>query len=68
MSYEEKVINGVLCARSSPTGEWSPATTKHAQAVNALLQLTDDQRLEAFAYFCKYCGRDDPSCQCWNDD
>lgn len=26
MYYEEKVINGVLCSRSSPDGEWEPFT------------------------------------------
>jgi len=26
MFYEEKVINGVLCSRGTPTGEWTPKT------------------------------------------
>ena len=68
MFYEEDVINGVLCCRSQPGGEWRPATTPHAAAVNALLALDEDQRLEAFSYFCRSCGTDDPRCQCWNDE
>ena len=33
-----------------------------------LRKLTDDQRLEVFNKFCKGCGKEDPSCQCWNDE
>jgi hypothetical protein len=68
MFYEEKLFDGVLMCRSTPTGEWRPATTPYASAVNALMLLTHDQRLEAFGFFCSHCGIDDPKCQCWNDE
>jgi hypothetical protein len=68
MFYEEQVINGVLCCRSAPNGEWREATTTHARAVNELLALSDEKRTEAFAFFCTHCGAADPRCQCWNDD
>ena len=68
MYYEEKVINGVLHCRSTPNGEWMPATSAHATVVNALMALTYEQRMEAFGFFCTHCGRDDPRCQCWNDE
>lgn len=29
MYYEEKVIDGVLCWRGSPNGEWIPITIEH---------------------------------------
>jgi hypothetical protein len=41
MFYEERMIDGVLMCSSTPNGEWRKATTEHAQAVNALLALTD---------------------------
>jgi hypothetical protein len=30
--------------------------------------LSEERRLEVFSKFCKYCGIDDPKCQCWNDE
>lgn len=33
-----------------------------------LLNLTEEQRLAVFYYFCQDCGADDPHCQCWNDE
>jgi len=31
-------------------------------------KLTDDERLELFRHYCRYCGSVNPQCQCWNDD
>lgn len=36
--------------------------------VGDLRTLSDDDRLEVFSHFCKFCGCDNPKCQCWNDD
>ena len=36
--------------------------------VDDLLALSEDDRLEVFSNFCHHCGRNDPRCQCWNDD
>lgn len=68
MFYEEKVIDGKLYGRSTPGGEWVLSTGAHAEAANALLALTNEQRLDAMAQFCKQCGAQDSGCQCWNDD
>lgn len=37
-------------------------------AVAILNDLSEDERLQVFAYFCDGCGSDDPTCQCWNDE
>lgn len=42
--------------------------TDHATAVNSLMALTDDQRMEVFGLFCMHCGDNNPRCQCWNDE
>lgn len=39
-----------------------------AAAVEAMKQLLDDERMEVMAQFCKFCGSDNPSCSCWNDE
>ena len=30
--------------------------------------LTDNERLAIIDIFCRHCGSQDPSCQCWNDE
>lgn len=42
MFYEEKVIDGVLCWRSSPDGEWVKKTPE--QLTDALVALRKDMR------------------------
>lgn len=49
------------------------ASIHKAIALNALRQLTDDQRVELFGdHFCKHCGKErregEHPCQCWNDE
>ncbi len=71
MYYEEQIINGVLHCRSQPGGDWRPATTPYAAAVNALAGLSDEQRMGAARFFCSHCGciqHDGRMCQCWNDE
>ena len=68
MFYEEKIINGVLCYRTSPDAVFLPSKSHYADAVNALLKLTDEERFNAIHYFCVHCGTKDTNCQCWNDD
>ena len=68
-SYKEQVIDGVLMCRSEPSGEWSPAATLYAGAVNALIALTDEQRERAMRFFCSHCGDVQPTdsvCHCSN--
>jgi hypothetical protein len=68
MFYEEKIINGVLCARTSPDAVWRTAKTPHTFSVNELLHLTDEERKTVFGFFCTHCGSADSKCQCWNDE
>lgn len=51
--------------RDPATGEARPV---YAEAVVALLELTEEQRLQAFSLFCTGCGAADPSCRCWDDE
>jgi hypothetical protein len=38
------------------------------ETLNILNKLSDEERLEVFSHFCKYCGCSNPYCQCSNDD
>lgn len=71
MFYEERVIDGRLMCRSDPKGEWRPVrSSPHVAAVEALIALTDEQRMDALSLFCTHCGKVQPTfrCQCWNDE
>lgn len=68
MYYEEKISDGLLWFRTSPTAEWELKEGKESTAVAHLLRLTNDQRVGVFKRFCTHCGRPDPRCQCWNDE
>ena len=37
-------------------------------AKRSLVNLTDEQRMEVFSDYCRYCGCDDPTCRCWDDE
>ena len=67
MFYEERIIDGVLLCRSAPFDPWRRAITQHADAVNELLKLTQEQRKVVFSKFCTHCGDVDPKCWCWDD-
>lgn len=41
---------------------------REASVSEALAAMTDEQRMELIANYCKHCGRNDPGCQCWNDE
>jgi len=34
----------------------------------SLNSLSDDERMDMFSEYCKYCGENNPNCQCWNDE
>lgn len=54
---------------NSLKGRWEyPPAAALVPAIAALKELTEEQRRDVFAEFCKHCGSDDPSCQCWNDE
>jgi hypothetical protein len=71
MFYEEKVVNGRLCSRTSPTGDWVELQTPRGRAVNALAALSQDDRDAVLGHFCRACNQLHPStgnCVCWNDE
>ena len=37
-------------------------------AKRSLVNLTDEQRMEVFSDYCRYCGCDDPTCRSWYRD
>lgn len=43
----------------------SAALTPKTEAIAAM---TDDQRIALWRGYCRHCGRNDPGCQCWNDE
>ena len=68
MYYEEKIIDGKLMFRTNLNSDFIPVESNVSRIVNLLLSENEDVRMEVFSYFCKYCGSDDPDCQCWNDE
>ena len=39
-----------------------------ASVLSPMDTLTDDERLQVMARYCRDCGSEDPRCQCWNDE
>lgn len=68
MYYEEKIINGILHFRGTPTGVFVVKQGAVAQVTNMLLALSDEERMKVFGHFCKFCGCNNPRCHCWNDE
>lgn len=46
MYYEEKVVNGVLCSRTSPGGDWVPMTAEVLTA--KLLEARQQQKTQVY--------------------
>lgn len=46
--------------------------TQISEVVTILQKMDGSSRRDAFSamrgFFCRECGADDPSCQCWNDE
>lgn len=38
------------------------------EALRLMRTLGEDARVDVMSNFCKQCGSDNPSCQCWNDE
>lgn len=51
MYYEEKIIDGILMYKTSPNGEWLVVTGTRADAINILVKMSVEQRLEVIRYF-----------------
>jgi hypothetical protein len=71
MYYEARIIDGQFQIRSDPRGEWRIVDNPVADAANAMAALTDEERMEVMACFCRSCGCIQPDgrgCQCWNDE
>lgn len=39
-----------------------------ASIISLMKKMTDDERMDVMRKFCRFCGCDDPKCQCWNDE
>ena len=48
-----------------PSRSSAPSVEDVARAMRTL---SADDRATVMSNFCKHCGRDDPRCQCWNDE
>ncbi len=67
MFYKEKFIDGVLMYRNTPKDEWHIVHTGTAAIANKLFELSEEERIKVFSYFCNHCGSDDPGCYCMDD-
>ena len=54
MYYEEKIIDNVLCARTSPNSEFTPVKNDVANVVNIFILLNERDRLKAMSYITDY--------------
>jgi len=59
-----------LCLRQTEAQQYalSPEPSPVDIARACLKMLSEDERRGLFGEFCTYCGADDPTCQCWNDE
>lgn len=46
----------------------APAADAEHAALRFMRLLSEDARTDVMSNFCKHCGSDNPSCQCWNDE
>lgn len=68
MYHEEKIINGKLMCRHTPDSEWYPKTGDYARAVNTMLRLSEEERVNVMHHFCKGCGTSKKACYCERDE
>lgn len=71
MYYEARIIDGQFQIRSEPRGEWRIVYNPVADIANAMAALSEHDRMEVMALFCRSCGFIQPDgrgCQCWNDE
>jgi len=64
---------GALSVMEMPRGTWGAVGSADTHllkrdALDALRALSDDDRSDVMAHFCRGCGREDPRCQCENDE
>ena len=65
---KDGVINGLRDGANEIFKKAKPLVSEYDAAVNCLMALTDEQRMDVFSLFCKSCGSNDQKCQCWNDE
>ena len=57
MYYEEKIINGILCYRCYPDGEWRELSKKDlTNQINKLKEKLKEQEEKQLAEVCHNCG------------
>ena len=56
--------------RVSVNDNWDvfPVDCKVSAALESMLAISEAERMEVMGNFCKSCGVDNPSCQCWNNE
>lgn len=56
----------IVC--DSPGDKWTVATGPVADAINAMIKLSDSERVEVMDCFCCFCGTLHLPCWCRRDD
>ena len=63
-----EVVLAIRALRRPDAAPARPATPSVEEVARAMRTLSADDRATVMSNFCKHCGRDDPRCQCWNDE
>ncbi len=70
MYYDERIIDGQIHYRTTPSGQWKPLRGIKADAYRAMATLTCDERMDVMRFFCRECGvtLGGGSCVCCRDE
>ena len=71
MNYEERKMKkvSIIIKIDTPSAQVNKVYTTVFDAIEYLLaQCTEDERLDLFSDYCKYCGTDKLPCYCNNDE
>jgi len=71
MNYEERKMKkvSIIIKIDTSNAQTNKAFTSVFDAIEYLLgQCTEDERLDLFSDYCKYCGTDKLPCHCNNDE
>jgi hypothetical protein len=67
MYYVEKIINGELMYKGTPTSEWTPVISNRAEFIAKLASFDLETRHSILKFFCAECGNIKP-CNCYKDE
>ena len=68
MWHEERIIDGKWMVRGTPGGIWRELSGPKVDAWNALMKLSDDEKISVFSHICTNCGSIQLPCYCTRDD